>query len=139
MPEGAWLPEIAFAGLVAAWVFYGFTPHKKPAPFERIAQALIYSAIIGLAARPLTGFMPSDAAFALLLLSVCAGFGFAVAANCARLTGPEDIVMSKAQRNKPKAEWRPRIPQQFRRHNYDPPPAVRPPPPDWAIRRGRGC
>lgn len=33
-------------GFVAAWVFYGLTTHPKPTPFERVVQALIFTAII---------------------------------------------------------------------------------------------
>jgi hypothetical protein len=33
-------------GFVAAWVFYGLTPHPKTSSFERIVQALIFTAII---------------------------------------------------------------------------------------------
>jgi Family of unknown function (DUF6338) len=33
-------------GFVAAWVFHGFTPHKKSNQFERVIQALIFTAFI---------------------------------------------------------------------------------------------
>lgn len=33
-------------GFVAAWVFYGLTPHPKKEPFERVVQALIFTAIV---------------------------------------------------------------------------------------------
>lgn len=33
-------------GFVAAWVFYGLTAHPKQTPFERIIQALIFTAFI---------------------------------------------------------------------------------------------
>ena len=32
-------------GFTAAYVFYGFTAHKKPSPFERPVQALIFTGI----------------------------------------------------------------------------------------------
>jgi hypothetical protein len=33
-------------GFLAAWIFYGLTPHPKQTPFERTVQALIFTAII---------------------------------------------------------------------------------------------
>jgi predicted ribosomally synthesized peptide with SipW-like signal peptide len=33
-------------GFLAAWVFYGLTSHPKPAQFERVVQALIFTFII---------------------------------------------------------------------------------------------
>lgn len=33
-------------GFVAAWVFYGLTPHPKKEPFERVVQALIFTAFV---------------------------------------------------------------------------------------------
>ncbi len=33
-------------GLFAAWIFYGLTPHPRSTPFERLVQALIFTAII---------------------------------------------------------------------------------------------
>jgi fructose-specific phosphotransferase system IIC component len=33
-------------GFLTAWVVYGFTTYTKPAQFERIVQALIYSFIV---------------------------------------------------------------------------------------------
>jgi hypothetical protein len=33
-------------GFLAAWVFYGLTAHPKKTPFERVVQALIFTAII---------------------------------------------------------------------------------------------
>ena len=32
-------------GFTAAWVFYAYTAHKKPSPFERTVQALIFTGI----------------------------------------------------------------------------------------------
>lgn len=34
-------------GFVTAWVIYGLTSHPKPAQFERLVQALIYSFLVG--------------------------------------------------------------------------------------------
>ncbi len=31
-------------GFLAAWIFYGLTAHPKPQPFERVVQALIFTA-----------------------------------------------------------------------------------------------
>lgn len=33
-------------GLFTAWIFYGLTAHRRPTPFERIVQALIFTAIV---------------------------------------------------------------------------------------------
>lgn len=33
-------------GFLAAWVFYGFTSFQKPAQFERVIQALIFTLIV---------------------------------------------------------------------------------------------
>jgi hypothetical protein len=33
-------------GFLAAWLFYGLTAHPKTSPFERVVQALIFTAII---------------------------------------------------------------------------------------------
>lgn len=33
-------------GFLAAWVFYGLTAHPKTTPFERVVQALIFTAIV---------------------------------------------------------------------------------------------
>lgn len=36
------------AGFVASWVFYGLTPHPKASEFERVIQALIFTAFVQL-------------------------------------------------------------------------------------------
>lgn len=33
-------------GFLAAWAFYGLTPYRKPSTFERVVQALIFTAIV---------------------------------------------------------------------------------------------
>lgn len=33
-------------GFLAAWIFYGLTPHTKPQEFERVIQALIFTLIV---------------------------------------------------------------------------------------------
>jgi hypothetical protein len=33
-------------GFLAAWIFYSFTAHPKAAPFERVVQALVFTALI---------------------------------------------------------------------------------------------
>ena len=33
-------------GFLAAWVFFGLTSHPKQTPFERVVQALIFTAIV---------------------------------------------------------------------------------------------
>ena len=50
MSEGLELLQYVFAGLVASWVFYGLTTYKRPTPFERLVQALIYTAVVQLTA-----------------------------------------------------------------------------------------
>ena len=67
-------------GFVAAWIFYGFTAHPRQSPFERVVQALIFTALV----QPLT------AGLRLFLLAVgdwrslgvwteAVGFGWSVA------------------------------------------------------------
>ena len=46
--------QYLLAGFVAAWVFYGLTPYRRPTPFERIVQALVYTAVVQLLAAMLT-------------------------------------------------------------------------------------
>jgi len=38
--------EYLLPGFLAAWVYYGFTSHKKPSEFERVVQALILTFLI---------------------------------------------------------------------------------------------
>ena len=45
--------QYLLAGFVASWVFYGLTPYKRPTPFERVVQALIYTAVVQLTAEGL--------------------------------------------------------------------------------------
>lgn len=33
-------------GFLVAWVYYGFTSHPKPSQFERVVQALVFTAIV---------------------------------------------------------------------------------------------
>ena len=33
-------------GFVAAWIFYGFTAHPRQSPFERVVEALIFTALV---------------------------------------------------------------------------------------------
>lgn len=52
--------QFLLPGFLTAWIFYGFTPYDRPSHFERVIQALLFTAIIqgaiGLA-RP-TGWWP---------------------------------------------------------------------------------
>lgn len=48
--------QFLLAGFAAAWVFYGLTPYRRPTPFERVAQALVYTAVVQLLAATLAGF-----------------------------------------------------------------------------------
>ena len=47
--------QFLLAGFVAAWVFYGLTPYRRPTPFERVVQALVYTAVVQLLATGLAG------------------------------------------------------------------------------------
>jgi len=38
-------------GLVMAWAFYGLSSYQKPGEFERVAQALVFTALLDVAAR----------------------------------------------------------------------------------------
>lgn len=43
------IPPFAMAllsGFIASWIFYGLTSHPKPSAFERVVQALIFTAIV---------------------------------------------------------------------------------------------
>ena len=40
------LLQYLMPGFLAAWVFYGFTSHKKPSQFERVVQALIFTLFV---------------------------------------------------------------------------------------------
>jgi len=46
--SGKLVDVIAFLlpGFLAAWIFYGITAHPKKSPFERVVQALIFTAIV---------------------------------------------------------------------------------------------
>ena len=83
--EGLELLRYVLAGLIASSVFYGLTNYKRPSPFERVVQALVYTAIVQLAAEFIAGVagvpeLASSLAF-VLLLSAALGFILAVAAN----------------------------------------------------------
>ena len=98
MTEALELMQYVFAGLVASWVYYGLTPYKRPTPFERVVQALIYTAAIRLLAEFAVaavgeGFWAESVADAeggkklaatsalVLALSLALGFVLALAAN----------------------------------------------------------
>lgn len=47
--------EVVYAlmpGFLAAWIFFGLTARRKPSPFERTVQALIYTAIVQACVAP---------------------------------------------------------------------------------------
>ena len=45
-------------GFVAAWIFHGLTAHPKPTPFERVVQALIFTALTQAVVYPIgRGFL----------------------------------------------------------------------------------
>ena len=77
--------QYVFAGLVASWVFYGLTPYKRPTPFDRVVQALVYTVVIQLSAQGVAAVADAkelaDSLPLVLLLSVLLGFFLAVAAN----------------------------------------------------------
>ena len=85
-------------GFLAAWIFHGLTAHPKATPFERIAQALIFTALckfllpiirwLSLAIGRLAWIQPiaipwgEESEFASQILSACAmGLLFAYLAN----------------------------------------------------------
>ncbi|MFH5804517.1 DUF6338 family protein [Alienimonas sp. DA493] len=43
-------------GFVAAWIFYGFTAHPRQSPFERVVEALIFTAFVQAATVCLQSF-----------------------------------------------------------------------------------
>ena len=74
--------QYLLAGFVAAWVFYGLTPYKRPTPFERVVQALVYNAIAQLLATGLAGaagFPPGPGG--IFILAVFIGVAFAWLTN----------------------------------------------------------
>ena len=83
--------QYVFAGLVASWVFYGLTNYKRPTPFDRLVQAIVYTIIIQLTAEFIaktvedTGLATYGhvAASPVLILGLSFSLGFilAVAAN----------------------------------------------------------
>lgn len=77
-------------GFFAGWVFYGLTSHPKPAQFERLIQALIFTFIIQAIASPLkwelfftagesTLYGASPHYSMLITLAVALGLGFVFA------------------------------------------------------------
>ena len=84
--------QYLLAGFVAAWVFYGLTPYRRPTPFERVVQALVYNAIVQLMSASLAGVVGfaewgAEAAkilsgpAAIFLLAVFIGVAFAWLTN----------------------------------------------------------
>lgn len=55
-------------GLVVAWVFYGLTSYEKPGEFERVAQALVFTALLEVLSRGMlaVGTWLGDAGLSLL-------------------------------------------------------------------------
>ena len=77
------LLQYIFAGLVMSWIFYGLVPHKKPDQFERIVQALVYTAMIGLLATPINDLLPEKIPDNIVIFSLAVFLGilFAICAN----------------------------------------------------------
>ena len=75
------LLQYMFAGLVASWVFYGLTPYKRPTPFERVVQALVYTAIVHLLATGGAELFnaPNEASNPLVIFGLALAIGFFVA------------------------------------------------------------
>ncbi|HBO12506.1 MAG TPA: hypothetical protein DD491_06955 [Halieaceae bacterium] len=68
--------EFLLPGFLTAWIFYGFTPYDRPSHFERIIQALLFTAIIQGLIAPLKakGWWPASYEVPLsLLLAVILG------------------------------------------------------------------
>jgi hypothetical protein len=55
--------EFVLPGLVAAWVFYGLTSYQKPKEFERLVQALVFTSLLELLARPIVGIGAAAGSF----------------------------------------------------------------------------
>lgn len=66
--------EFLLPGFLTAWIFYGFTPYDRPSHFERVIQALLFTAIIQAAIKLLepTSWWPKgyDVPMALLLATL---------------------------------------------------------------------
>jgi len=86
-------------GFVAAWIFHGLTAHPKPTPFERVVQALIFTAFtqaivipIGVVLIWFGGHLftigqwtESSALVVGVIVAIGLGFGFVTLANTNKL------------------------------------------------------
>jgi hypothetical protein len=75
-------------GLLAAWLFYGLTPHQKPAQFERVVQALIFTFLVRCfidAAKIVSGayssFITNNAVILSAMAAILVGFIASCLAN----------------------------------------------------------
>lgn len=82
-------------GFIAAWMFYGFTAHRKNSTFERVIQALIFTAFIQVLVYPIglvflfigekiisIGYWNENTSFVLsMFVAVFLGFVFSACAN----------------------------------------------------------
>ncbi len=81
-------------GFVTAWIFYGLSAYEKPAPFERVVQALIFTLfaeassqltgilLVGIGSYYSLGVWDSSTAFLWkVLFSIALGFVFAAVSN----------------------------------------------------------
>ncbi|MFO1091993.1 MAG: DUF6338 family protein [Planctomycetaceae bacterium] len=86
-------------GFVAAWIFHGLTAHPKPTPFERVIQALIFTAFTQAIVIPIGVVLvwfgrhlfeigqwtENSALFVGVIVAVALGFGFVWLANTNKL------------------------------------------------------
>jgi hypothetical protein len=80
-------------GLVMAWAFYGLSSYQKPGEFERVAQALVFTALLDVLARSLVAcgilagrlggplLLPLETSILAAALAVPAGVVLAYLAN----------------------------------------------------------
>jgi hypothetical protein len=81
-------------GFLTAWIFYALTAHPRPAPFERVVQALIFTGIVQAAVSMIRGALlligqrwtvgpwTENSSFVVsIILAVLLGIGVAICAN----------------------------------------------------------
>jgi hypothetical protein len=89
------LIQYLLPGFLAAWVYYGLTAHQKSSPFERVVEALIFTAVgqvcvsvirqlcLALGAFVKLGVWTSEVSFGWSIgVALLLGIGFAFLANC---------------------------------------------------------
>lgn len=68
--------QFLLPGFVMAWVFFAMTPHKKESSFERVIQALVFTAIV----QSLVG-----------LIALVAGKDFTIELNSLEVSAYQDV------------------------------------------------